>query len=343
MKSDNTIQSYISSFEQLLLGVDPAMLSEEIYCRKYFIHLRDNSRYYLSIYASVLEKLLQNSQLEKHRICLLDYGAGNGLLGIFACYCGFGCVALNDIDSQFLESARKLSQILRVEIDAFIAGDIQQIKEHPYANHLNAIAGTDVIEHIYNLDDFFAAIQSINPSTISVFTTASNPLNFFKVRKLRQLQRKDELEGGEPGDFLLFGSEPLQPYYQIRKAIILEILPGINPDELSILATHTRGLNLEDIKKAVDQYSFNKTLPVLMLDPYNTCNPLTGSWTERILPLQDYASLYKKNGFSLFIYHGFYNKYKKGLKGLVSNVLNRLIPIFKHRISPFIVFVGVKK
>lgn len=343
MKSGNNIATFISSFEQLLLQVDPSDISEQAYCQRYFVHLKDNSRYYLSIYALVLEKILHNSNLQKQQINLLDYGAGNGLLGIFARYCGFGRVGLNDIDQSFLVASKNLSRILEIEIDAFIRGDINEVQQHPFADQLNAIAGTDVIEHIYNLDDFFAAIQSINPFIVSVFTTASNPLNSFKVRKLRQLQLKDELEGGEPGDFLLFGSEPLQPYLQIRKDIIQGILPGINPDELNILATNTRGLNQEDIKKAVDQYQENKKIPVLLEDPFNTCNPLTGSWTERILPLYDYTDLYKRNGFTLVIYDGFYNKYKKGLKGLASNVLNGLIPIFKHRISPFIVFVGVKK
>lgn len=343
MKPDQNIQSFIPSFEQLLAGVEPASLSDEVYCRKYFVHLRDNSRYYLAIYASVLEKVLQNSRFTKQEINLLDYGAGNGLLGIFARYCGFGRVALNDIDLPFLEAARKLAQAVGVDINAFIAGDIIRVQEHPFAHQLNAIAGTDVIEHIYNLDDFFARIQAINPAMISVFTTASNPLNAMKVRQLRRLQLRDELVGGEPDDFLLFGAEPLQPYFQIRKDIIKEMLPAIDPETLTMLATSTRGMNAADIKKAVGSYQLNNTLPELIKDPANTCNPLTGSWTERIMPLEEYQSLYKRNGFSLFIYDGFYNKYKKGLKGLISNGLNRLIPIFNHRISPFIVFVGVKK
>ncbi|MEI2747673.1 MAG: hypothetical protein V9E88_02790 [Ferruginibacter sp.] len=109
----------------------------------------------------------------------MDYGAGNGLLGIFARYCGFGRVALNDIDLPFLEAARKLSQALHIDMDAFIEGDISQVKDHPYAKQLNAIAGTDVIEHIYNLDDFFGVDSFHQPIHGFCFYHSQQSAEFF--------------------------------------------------------------------------------------------------------------------------------------------------------------------
>ncbi len=116
----------------------------------------------------------------------------------------------------------------------------------------------------------------------------------------------------------------------------------LTEDDIHKLAKATRGLNKEDIYRAIDKFCHTGDMPVPG-DGANTCNPLNGSWTERILSLQTYNSYYRDAGFTCKIYAGFYNEYEKGLSAYVKKLLNSLIGIFGKRISPYIVIVGSGK
>ena len=343
MDAGKPVDSYIAPFERLLRTINPEDISTELYCRKYLGHILQHRSYYLAIYAHLLEKLLHHSALPKDEIILVDFGAGNGLLGLFAKYCGIKNVFMNDIDPAFVRSAEKLSSILSISLDGYITGDIDAVRDYFQGKKFNAIAGTDVIEHIYDLEYFFTTLRTINPSVVSAFSTASNPGNYFKVRQLRKLQLKDEYAGGAPDDFLLFGNEAHEPFILTRENIIRSKAADLQEAEIKQLAKATRGMVKADILSAVESYRVNKVFPEMLSDPTNTCNPVTGSWTERILSIEAYRSLYRQNGFSLNVYNGFYDQYKKGLKGLINNILNKTIPILGKYLAPYIVLTGSKK
>lgn len=273
---------------------------------------------------------------EKEKISLVDYGAGNGLLGIFAKYCGIGEVYISDISPEFVESAENLSRILGISIDGFIKGDIDALD----GLEINAIAGTDVIEHIYDLDKFIAQVSRLNPEMISVFTTASNPKNFLKITQLKNLQRKDELIGGNPNDSLLFGSEAHEAFLKMRKDIIHSVAPHLEEKILIKLAEHTRGKNREDILQTVITFLSSGSFPEKIKHPTNTCNPMTGSWTERILELDEYKKIFSGHNFQLRTYNGFYDIDKKGLKKNINVILNYSVCIFGKLTAPFITLVG---
>ncbi|HMJ47503.1 MAG TPA: class I SAM-dependent methyltransferase, partial [Ferruginibacter sp.] len=241
---------------------------------------------------------------------MIDYGAGNGLLGMFAKHCGFKKVYLTDIDKSFTEGATVLARELDIEIDGIVHGDITDVK-NIFTGIPDAIIGTDVIEHIYDLDIFFSTMYSFNPGIVSVFTTASNPENYFKIRQLKKLQLKDELEGGDPGDFLLFGEHGHESFLKIRKGIINDTA-SLTSNEVEQIAKATRGYDKNDIVKAVNKYILTKELPMPPSHPTNTVNPLNSSWTERILSLEEYAAIYARHGFSLEIHTGFYDGFKPG-------------------------------
>ena len=75
----------------------------------------------------------------------------------------------------------------------------------------------------------------------------------------------------------------------------------------------------------------------------NTCNPLNGSWTERLLPLEKYRTLFADAGFTTKFYPGFYNQFEKGRFNFAKKMLNKVITIMGSKISPYIVIVGFKK
>lgn len=343
METAVSFSERIPEFESKLKQVQVEAVSSELYCRKYLIHLLKHKTYFLTIYAIVLDKLVQHSIKKPNEISIIDIGAGNGLLALFAKFVGFKEVYINDINERFVDASRQLSIQLQIGIDGFICGGIKEVQLYFKSEVPDAVIGTDVIEHIYNLNDFFETIQLMNPEMVSVFTTASNPKNYFKVQHLRKLQRKDELEGGNPEDNELFGEKPLASFFSMRKEIINLHFNDIAAEDLNLLVQRTRGMIEADILKVINQFRLDGTLPPLHANDTNTCHPFSGSWTERILQISDYQSIYQASGFRVKIYNGYYDEHKKGLKKLINKILNVGVRILGIRIAPYIIFVGSKK
>ncbi|MBW7891690.1 MAG: hypothetical protein H3C48_11855 [Chitinophagaceae bacterium] len=333
MKSSRFISTLqIENFCDRLSDLNPEDLGLENYQASYLANLLTHKKYFISIYATVLNELLTYSPKEKEHIFLVDYGAGNGLLGLFAKYCGFGKVVQVDTSSACCFSQRILSERLGLPVDENIHGDYQSLNKLS-VNPPDALVATDVIEHIYDLDDFFASLQKINGELVVIFTTASNDRNWWKKRKLMKVQKKDEWEGD---DFC-------EPFRMIRSKIIKDEIPQITHSELNLLIDHTRGLRKVDIESACRMYKENGIVPPLLLHPTNTCDPISGSWTERFLSFDEYRLLFNKYGFSLTIKSGFYNGFRKGIKGKVAGILNALIHRMKTKgsvLSPFIILIG---
>ena len=338
-------REYIHKFCDRLSAIDPSKISGEEYQQKYFQYILSHKKYFVEIYAFVLDNVIDRSSKQPEDITFLDCGAGNGLLGIFAKFCGFKQVYINESDSHFLESAKKLSSELAIDIDGFILGDILHLKNDIKSLNINAISGTDVIEHIYSLEKLFALLQEVNPDMTSVFSTASNPYNYLRKKEIIRIQLKDELEGGNPEDDFFSGPKRLGPFLKIREEIIKEKYP-LTPDaEIRKLAKLTRGSIKEDVLIAAGNYFSKNILPVPLRHPTNTCNPLDGSWSERIFPPEEYIAIYKNHNFSLLIKNGFYNEHQNGIKGLSLYILNRIIKAFPYLgkyFSPFILLVGRK-
>lgn len=332
---------FISAFEQKLALVIPAAVSTEPYCCRYLEHLLSHKRYYLHMYADVLQKLAENSGKSISETILIDYGCGNGLLGLFALFCGFKKIIFADVDETFVEASGKLAKQLNLDGGIFIAGDTDEIFIRLQKEKPDAIAGTDVIEHIYDLQHFLSALQKLNPLIVSVFTTASNPLNPLKRIELRKIQLRDELVGGTPGDYALFGADQLEPFLKIRERIIREKAGNIPDKEIIKLSAATRGLNKRDIERAVTNYLQKGQMPVPAAGT-NTCNPINGSWSERLIPLQSYHHLFRDAGFTCKIYTGFYNVFEGGASVFVKKLLNVFSALFGKRFSPYIVIVGYK-
>ncbi len=334
----NKIPSFAARFR--LLNVGELAISD--YSKRYLAHLQQHHLYYLAIYAEVLDHVVEYKQETIANLTLVDYGAGNGLLGIFAKHCGARQVIVCDHDAGFVHAARLTASALDVDVDRYVTGDIEMLALVMEGITVDAIAGTDVIEHIYNLDLFFSAIKGMNENMVTVFTTASNPGNIFKVRYLKRLQLKDELEGSDPADFVLAGAEPHESFLQMREKIIRANFPALTAEQYNLLAKQTRGLKKEDIINACARFLSTAELPVPEKNSTNTCHPITGSWTERILSLSEYTRLYSKYGFALRVKSGFYNSYGTGTKKAVNKILNFVVKLTGKNTAPFITLIGFK-
>ena len=341
MKRQKISGEQLTGFESLLASIHIDSLSATPYAKRYLQHILAHKKFYIHLYAHLLELAITNCNKAKKDICLVDYGAGNGLMGLFAKYCGFGKVYINDLSNDFLHAAIAVSDAVQISPDGFITGDIENVQAYFGQLPLDVIVGTDVIEHIYNLDHFFATVKKINPYMITVMNTASNPVNPFRIRQLKAMQLKDEFEGGTPDDRVLFGAVEHASFIELRKRIISLISNGnLTAEEEVKLATLTRGLYKTDIEKAVQKYIAEKKWPVALSHPTNTCDPTTGSWTERMLSFEEYKTIYGNAGFSVEVHDGFYNAFEPTLKSKLLFFANLIIPFAAHKLSQSITLVG---
>ena len=342
MREDRLITSKeLEGFIKRLSSVNVDSLLMTSYAKRYLQHLILHKRFYCRIYAQLLNLVLKNCAKKKEDICLVDYGAGNGIIGLLAVYCGFGKVYINDLSADFIQAAKELSKAMGIQPDGFIEGDVENVQEYLSNIVPDVVVSSDVIEHIYDLDIFFETVKQINPGVVTVMRTACNPANYFIVRQLKKMQLKDELLGGSPDDHVLFGEAAIEPFVVIRRKIIkASSLGKLNDVEINTLATLTRGLRKVDIERAVEKYIVDKTLPVTLSHPTNTCDPMTGSWSERLLNFEEYKMIYAKAGFDVEFYKGFYNEYENTVKSKLLFFVNRMIPFAGYKLAPFINIIG---
>lgn len=339
-------------FQKKVKGVRSNDIGLYGYQASYFDHLISHLPYYLKIYNHTFYNAAKIVNKNFSGLVLLDYGCGVGLLGLYAKFCRFKKVLLCDIVAENIIAAKKISEYLKISIDEFIIGDIDTVKEKCIKQNIipDIVIGTDVIEHIYNLDHFFKTLNEINPLQINIFSTASNPDNTFKLKKIKQQQHRDEYTGGYQTHINNYVDEQEfeESFFEIRKKIIKIIWFDVRDDAAHNLAQNLRGKNKADIEFAIQKFKRDGVMPLLPADiGSNTCDPITGSWTERVLPLSTYKKIYNDAGFHLKIKNGFYNDYNGSvLKKMAAKLINYIIVLFggsSKIISPFIELIGSSK
>ena len=281
----------------------------------------ESLRYYARIYAVCLKDIPEVSNT-----VLVDYGGGCAFLSQFAKCLGVAKVIYVDINPESVQTAEDLKRVLGIGPDVLVNGDSRDFKDWCAENNLvpDCLVSVDVIEHIYDLDTFFADLLSVNPSMKMVFTTASNHCNRLKARKLRKVMLSDEQGRGDEKGF-----------YAQRLDFIRQQFPQLAENELEYWARNTRGLAFDDIEKAVAEKR-----PNTLIDRYNTCDPATGSWTERVLPLSEYKRLFSKYKRILCVENGFYDTNRTQPQKAFRALLNGIIRLFPHLgrcIAPFII------
>ena len=140
--------------------------------------------------------------------------------------------------------------------------------------------------------------------------------------------------------------EEAEEYLPVRTQFIKEKYPQLNDHKIEKLAILTRGLIFPDIKKNVDFYIDTNILPNVEVDKYNTCDPRTGNWTERILSKKQYRKIIK-NHFKINFANGFYN-YERNNPFLsctakIVNSFMRHFNIFGSLFAPFMILTVKKK
>jgi len=322
----NKLTSTALSLAKRLQTIDFDGLPISDYNKEYIRRLKPALGYYMKIYTKCLLTCLKENK-DISSISLIDYGGGSGFLSMLAKEIGIKQVIYIDLNPLSVQTIEILKQETGLGPDIILHGNSDTLLAWCEENKVKPdfLIATDLIEHIYDLSSFFKDLTRINDNLQMVFTTASTPFNPYVKRRLHKLMMGCE-----------FGSIESPNYYTLRILYIQKDYPDFTIEEVKKWGFITRGLIYSDIKKAIDSNT-----PPILSDKYNTCDPATGNWTERILPIKEYDSLLSPYGYSLTVNKGFYNTDRKNpVLSFVCHIINTCIFISGKAglfLAPFII------
>ena len=310
----------IASLNLSKIGLSP-------YNQRYLNDYIQNYTFYIRFYTQVLIAGLRGLPKPPEKSVFIDYGGGSGLFSLLAKQTGFKTVVYNDIYDVSVADAKILSKKTGIQIDYFIGGDIDTLAGETGDLGISAdlICSFEVLEHIYNLDDWFRKAIGIRGSYTLVFSSSANSGNPYIVRRLKKIQRRAELAGTEK----VWGNkerDTTRPFLEIRKEIIADLCPGVGQEQLKRLAVLTRGYNREDIEKKIIQFRNTGEEPVPVQHPTNTCDPFTGNWSEHLIDFKMLIQSLMINGFEkAVIFPGLYTYSGNKFVYAVKKILNLTI------------------
>lgn len=345
---EQRFEQAVQRLEEKLLHIDVENLNVSAYSKKYFKDYQRKLTYSLQACAFILMHALQKSGKEIDKAIIVDYGAGTGVLAMLAKEVGFGKVVYNDIYDVSCKDAETIAGKALAKAHDYVCGDVQTLQTYFKSSNqfCDIIVSRNVIEHIYNLDDYFSALSAIPSQDLTLFfATTANIKNPLTVWYTQRIQKMLEYKGMTTK----WGKErdSLQPYLVSRKEIIDKQFDHLNQSQIEAFAAETRGLIKEDIIKFVSDKIKIGTSNMAIADGYNTCDPYTGNWAEHLVKTEKYQHLFLENNFTFQIENGFYNtNYPQRWLNFVTPVLNVLIKTFGHKgiyLAPFIGLAGKRQ
>jgi 2-polyprenyl-3-methyl-5-hydroxy-6-metoxy-1,4-benzoquinol methylase len=247
-------------------------------------------------------------QPNREGLVLVDYGGGIGILSCLGREAGFPYVVYNDIFEPCCRDARILGEQLGCLADEYVCGDIHDVSKGLVSkrNVHCVLISINVIEHIYDIDDFLHTAAGLSQAGVNmVLSTSANPLNpIVRRRHHRQHLEWEHTDGPHNGCGAM---DTLKAFYDVRRDIIKQAAQSISQAECADLAAATRGLKKEDIELCVKHYQQTGKISATPEHPTNTCDPLTGNWQERLLNIEAVKKTLMSLGFTVRIAAGYYD------------------------------------
>jgi hypothetical protein len=277
----------------------------------------------------------------------VDYGGGSGLMSLLVKEMGIGTVMYLDIYDVSCSDVKQLAKALDLTLDHVICGEIgdlvQYLNDHSIAIH--AITSFDVIEHIYDIDAFMQKMGQLRHSSLRIIhgsgANIRNPLYVYQItRTQKDVETRDRSK--------VWGikeRDTLRSYFSVRLEIIQECAPDLSSSDTVKLARLTRGLQVDDIKRAVEEYKSRGQISYRPDHPTNTCDPYTGNWAEHLMKTDRFEPILKKQGFKVRILSGYWGHFKRKIFNLAIPPLNSLISLLGFHamaISPYYIVYGEK-
>lgn len=324
MKNISEITDLAISRLILKLGkLNPEDLPVSAYNKKYLSRYIHDLSFYMPVYKQLMVKALNNLQVPVEEAVFVDYGGGSGLLSFLAYETGFKSVIYTDIFPPSVEDAQVIADKLGVKVDRFICGDVDRIvaelNKLEIKPHL--ICSIDVLEHIYDLNNWFREIYKINSNFRLVFMTSANPLNPFIKHRLRRAHRVTEYQGHQRHEG--WKDDALHTsFLQARREIIHNSFPGIDKDTIDALARQTRGLRKDDIVRVVSDFLETGEMKYHIKDPTNTCDPFNGNWSEHLINLKELRQIIVDSGMTVKLTNSYYSYSGNAMLNLPKYLLN---------------------
>jgi hypothetical protein len=343
----NIVNRSAEVLEAKLRNLNCQELPVSDYCKRYYAYDLRKITFMLQAYCIMLTSAIELARKEASEITLVDHGGGVGILSLLAKLSGIKTVIHQDIDPVISADARTIANQFGIPAEHYICGETKAFVEYVNRNNLNVniFGSRNVIEHIYDLDNFFNEMSKMRSDRLVLYlNTTANPQNPLTNIYTKRLQRIYEREGFSEE----WGSrkrDKNNAVLLVRKRIIKEHANSLDETEVEELAKRTRGKRKDDIIKCVDNYLRTSIMEPAPRHPTNTCDPNTGSWFEHLLPVSEYQRLVEKNGFEYSFKNGFYNlNYPQWYLNLITPILNFKIKLLGTSgifLAPFITIIGI--
>jgi 2-polyprenyl-3-methyl-5-hydroxy-6-metoxy-1,4-benzoquinol methylase len=324
------INEKANTLYQKLLSLDISHTDIDDFGKYYFTNHHSGKRLIFSIESSA--NIIYNSvkQIKKplEETSFIDYGAGLGTLFLLAGMVGFKKIYFNDYFPQWADYAKIICDKLDIRIDGFINGDIEAVIDYSTANniHLDIVASRNVVEHIYNLRNFYTKLYQSGITTLCYSTTTANYHNL--AMRLKHYWYHKQVEKTQ--------------YIKQRSYFIKEQIPSISDTDLQALIKITRGRAFADITNAIDLYFKKQPMPAVEFLNTNTCDCTTGVWAENLITRQNYSDIIRQSGFTFDYTPGFWDThYKYDIVNIITRLLNRIIKITGKKGYWFAPFVNI--
>jgi hypothetical protein len=339
------IRNAVNNLELKLSSLDINSLEISELSSLSLFKYKENFNFYFSSYSRLLQIAFEKLNDTADKSVFVDYGGGCGLLSMLAKQAGFNTVIYNDINGSSVSDAKLITKEIGINIDHFITGDAEDFVSRIELLNISPdiICAFDVVEHIYDLERWITTMCRL-PNPQFVLMTGANPNNPIISCRLKKLHRISENQGCENN--IRCDEKYLDTsFLEERQTILKTSFPQLKETEVSFLAHDTRGLRKEDIEKVALEYLEKGEINYVFNHPTNTCDPYTGSWTERLIDLKSLKYFCEMNNMKIEITNSYYCYSDKRILNLVKYFVNQIIKVLgPHNLffSP-VITIAIKK
>lgn len=326
--SEIIINNAIEKVSSKLKNLDIDQLHISDYNKRYLNDYKDNLSFFMPIYKNLLEKVLNKLSKPINESTFVDYGGGCGILTFLAIELGFQKVIYNDIYEVSTEDVKIISKEIGLKVDYFVTGDISDFTDFLKQNSLkiDILCSFDVLEHIYDLENWFAKVSEISKPFSIVFMTSANCSNPIVHRKLKKIHHKAEFVGSKKQKGWK-ERDAILPFFEIRKKIIAENFQNLEDQKIERLATITRGLFGQDILQYAQDALTTNTFKDSISHPTNTCDPFTGNWAEHCIEPNYLKNLIENSTTFVKFTNSFYTYSNNKMLNIPKIIFNFLMKI----------------
>ena len=323
------IKMAISKLELKLRKLDVSSLDISAYNQRYLKDYIDNFYFFMPLYEQLLQKTIQKLSAPITQSSFIDYGGGCGILSFLAVELGFETVIYNDIYEVSTNDVKSIATTIDASIDHFVTGDIHQLVAYlkTHKCKVDVMSSFDVLEHIYDLKDWFSGVQQISKPFSICFMTSANASNPYIRRKLKRIHIKAEYEGSKRAASWK-ERDANRPFLAIRKEMIAHNFKDLSEDKILRLAQNTRGLFGEDIITACQKQIATGTYVAAIEHPTNTCDPYTGNWAEHCIDLKQLKKELSNSHTQVKFTNSFYSYSNHTFFNFPKYILNFLMKVF---------------